>query len=64
MGDSSLSSTMVNCWVAEFKMNQTSSDDDSHFGRLIELFTPTKICKIILADHRMKVSEIAETAVY
>ena len=47
---------MVNHWVAEFKIGQTSANDDPCVRRLIEVH------KIVFAECRMKVSEIAQTA--
>ena len=49
---------MVNCCVAEFKMGWTSTTGKSCVGHTIEVTMPEKI---VLANYRMKVNEIAET---
>ena len=63
-GDFSTSNSMVKHWVAKFKMGRTSTTDDPCVGCSTKVTTPEKIekvYKIILADHRMKVSDTANT---
>lgn len=63
LGESSPSHTTVKRWVAEFKMGRTCTADEPRSGRPAEVTTPEtieKIHKIVLADRRTKVREIAE----
>ena len=65
MGVSFPSNTMVKPQIAEFKMGRTSTTDELRSGHPIEVTIPEtikNIHKIILADRRVKVSEMAETA--
>ena len=62
LADSSLLSIMVKCWIAEFKMDWTSTTDESCSGCLTEVTMPETIEKLHkVSDHRVKMSEIAET---
>ena len=64
LANSSPSYTTIKRWVAEFKMGRISTNDEPRSGRLVEVTTPgiiEKIHKIVLADRRVKVREIAES---
>ena len=55
---------MVTCWILVFEIGQMSTLDEPCSGRPIEVTSPEilgKTHKIVLADHRVKASEIAET---
>ena len=64
MEDSSPLNIVVKYWVAEFKLDRTSTTDNPCVAPPIEVAMSEKIekiHKIVLADHRMTVPEVAET---
>lgn len=63
-GDSAPSDYMVKYWFAKFKRGRLTTDDEPRPGRPVEVATEeniTKIHKLVLADRRVKLSELAET---
>jgi len=62
-GTSAPSLATVYNWVNEFKRGRTSTKDESRSGRPLEVTTPEMVNKIhdmVLADRRLKLSEIVE----
>lgn len=62
-GISAQSFKTVYNWVNEFKRGRTSTNDEHRSGRPIVVATPEMIDKIhdiVLEDHRVKVSEVAD----
>lgn len=63
LGEFAPSFTTVKYWVAEFKRGRTSCQDEQRSGRPNQVKTPEmveKIHKLVLADPRLKVRQIAE----
>lgn len=62
-GDSAPALKTIYFWINEFKRGRTSTKDEAHPGRPVEVTTPEMIEKIhgiVMEDRRMKVREIAE----
>ncbi|XP_037868115.1 protein GVQW3-like [Bombyx mori] len=65
LGECASSSATVKIWVAEFKRGRTCAQDKVRPGRPKSVTTPEMVVKvhdIVLADRRLKLSEIADTA--
>ena len=63
LGDSAPSFTTVKYWVSEFKRGRKSCEDEHRSGRPNEVTAPEtvkKIHKMVLADRRVKVRELAD----
>ena len=61
--DSASSETMVKRWYADFKRGCTDTNDAEHSGCLnssVVLENTKKFHKLVLADHELKLHEIAE----
>lgn len=64
LGECALSYDTVKNWVAEFKRGRTCVQDEAHPGRPKSVTTPEMVVKVhdmVLADRRLKLSEIADT---
>lgn len=64
LGECALSHATVKNWVAEFKRGRTSVQDEARSGRPKSATTPEMVSKVhdmVLADRRLKLSEIADT---
>lgn len=64
LGDSAPSKATVFRWVSEFKRGRTSCQDEPRSGRPCEVTTPEmveKIHGIVLANRRLKLTDIAES---